>query len=684
MKTILLNLLKIRSVILLGLIFILSPQVKGGEFVLMNGEITFGTGDNGFSRLITDFSSYPSNWVSPDDYFHGQIYTYYEVIDVPTNEPFKMQFGIFQKYPNAAEWDGHTYAERCENIRSLQGVGSHWIGNSSPSNWWSSPEQIDFARVSDFHSLGAVLYGTIPGNSPESAPLNPTSGGGDDAIWDARDNWLPCTIKVIAVAVSSGSVFSGWNNYLEGSLTQQPTPTYEIDFGYERTDAIVPSSDEYSIHSDMSGAVSGTGQRVYLTPGLDLYFRTKAGDGLDASEVQHLVVPDRPATPSFLIDYVNEETMQIVSTAIAYSVSSSFTDPVDGTNARISLTPGQDLYFRTRATSGSFASEDYHLVVPDRPAVPDYQINSVSAKTVQPVVPEDEYSAEADLSGAQSGTSVALDLTPGTDLYFRTKATGSSFRSDIQHLVVDQRPEAPAFTIDFEGEMTSEIVANTIEYSASSDMSGPSTGTGTVLSIIPGQDLYFRTKATASSFSSLVYHLDVPARPTLAYVGEDTITTETFAVSAILDESMSGFGLSDLMVTNGLAQNLHGENMFDVVPESVGEVQVIIPFNTFNGASFASNVVVVYYKVITGIPQIKDNVISIYPNPSSDGLIHISNKQTKSYSVEVLSVDGSLVRTLSVNGSESQLINLQDLKKGIYFLKINSNGIGTLHKLILQ
>jgi hypothetical protein len=106
----------------------------------------------------------------------------------------------------------------------------------------------------------------------------------------------------------------------------------------------------------MSGAINGNGQKLIVTPGQDIYFRTKASGDTLASDIQHLVVPLRSATPSISIDYANEKTIQNIISGIEYSTSLDFSSPVAGNGTKLSLITGQDVYFRVKATISNFVS----------------------------------------------------------------------------------------------------------------------------------------------------------------------------------------------------------------------------------------------------------------------------------------------------------------------------------------
>jgi hypothetical protein len=228
-------------------------------------------------------------------------------------------------------------------------------------------------------------------------------------------------------------------------------------------------------------------------------------------------------------------------------------------------------------------------------------------------------------------------------------------------------------------------VSSSMEWSTSSSMASAISGTDAALPLTPGTDLYIREKSGQSSFASDIQSLLVPQRPWLQYTGDDTISAEQFSVKAILDQSMTGFDLSKISVTAGLATNLTNENIFDVIPANIGEVHVVIPINSFGGASFASNEIVVFYnKIPTGLHEPADHNISIYPNPNSTGMIFIQSQEDVPYSVGIYSVDGTLIRTLDKFEGKIQEVTLQDLPKGMYLLKINSGSISSMQKLVVE
>jgi hypothetical protein len=369
---------------------------------------------------------------------------------------------------------------------------------------------------------------------------------------------------------------------------------------------------------------------------------------------------------------------------MAWSTDPSGTSPVSGTNAPVTVTPGTNLYIWVTATTGSFSSAMQTLNVPDRPAAPsDITIDFANERTNQNITSGLEYSASASFTGSASGTGNPIAVVPGQDIYIRIKATTSAFVSSALLLSVPVRPAAPSFAIDFVNEKTSASVGSGIEYSANEDFSSALSGAGSALTLVPGNNLYFRVKSTSSSFCSPGFLLEVPQQPSLEYTGEDTITTALFTVQAILDETMTGFELSDLSVTNGQAQNLHGENIFDVVPTIKGNVLVSIPANSFDNGGFASNQVTVYYnKKETGFADSESDELMVYPVPAKDGFVTVTVNKPGRTTIELLSPTGMRIREFIIKDGGTETLDLNDIK-GIYYLKISTGDTREIRKIVL-
>jgi hypothetical protein len=105
------------------------------------------------------------------------------------------------------------------------------------------------------------------------------------------------------------------------------------------------------------------------------------------------------------------------------------------------------------------------------------------------------------------------------------------------------------------------------------------------------------------------------------------------------------------------------------------------------GDSIVTSTIVVTEKTTTGIKELKDisNLISVYPNPTTNNFF-VSNSlnETENMTVNISDMNGKLVQKIqNVNGSKSS-INIDDLAKGFYFLRIETSRGDVLKKIIKE
>ena len=89
--------------------------------------------------------------------------------------------------------------------------------------------------------------------------------------------------------------------------------------------------------------------------------------------------------------------------------------------------------------------------------------------------------------------------------------------------------------------------------------------------------------------------------------------------------------------------------------------------------------ITVFHKDAVAISTIDNQLIEIYPNPATT-IINIISEATIE-KIELISTSGKLVVSKSFN---SESIDVSKLNKGVYFLKLYSNGFSYLEKLIIQ
>ena len=95
------------------------------------------------------------------------------------------------------------------------------------------------------------------------------------------------------------------------------------------------------------------------------------------------------------------------------------------------------------------------------------------------------------------------------------------------------------------------------------------------------------------------------------------------------------------------------------------------------------------YLIFPGSEEMKDNFVSQpYPNPASNHFsFEINAKNDKEINMEIVNLQGKIVisKTLNLNsGLTKKTIQTSGLKPGIYFLRLNANGITSERKVIIN
>jgi len=146
-------------------------------------------------------------------------------------------------------------------------------------------------------------------------------------------------------------------------------------------------------------------------------------------------IPDNPSVPNYNIDFVNETTLESIATTDQYSVNPDMSDATMGANAKVPLTPGQNMYFRVASEASPSGIQT--LSVPNRPAAPttpvsDDIINTFDWTNVAPYTNTADYEYTLD-NGATWATCSVKPISVGNialasgAVRVRVKATTSHF-----------------------------------------------------------------------------------------------------------------------------------------------------------------------------------------------------------------------------------------------------------------
>jgi hypothetical protein len=160
----------------------------------------------------------------------------------------------------------------------------------------------------------------------------------------------------------------------------------------------------------------------------------------------------------------------------------------------------------------------------------------------------------------------------------------------------------------------------------------------------------------------------------------------------ITEAARTQYRNNDKSITHTFAGNAGSNNMnewtFDwTAPDAMtGDVTFYGAFNATNSNGSTSGDVVYLstYTVgpdVTGVDELA-NDFSFYPNPSN-GVLNIENPDySKTSSVLVFNSTGQLVEEFIMN-SEFAILNLTNMTKGIYFVKLNAQS-AKMQKLVIN
>lgn len=84
---------------------------------------------------------------------------------------------------------------------------------------------------------------------------------------------------------------------------------------------------------------------------------------------------------------------------------------------------------------------------------------------------------------------------------------------------------------------------------------------------------------------------------------------------------------------------------------------------------------------ILGLENNTQETFSIYPNPASNGYVNITSFFSGVKTVSVYDILGKKVMNTTISSS---ILNISELKSGVYILKIIQNEISTTKKLVIK
>lgn len=217
--------------------------------------------------------------------------------------------------------------------------------------------------------------------------------------------------------------------------------------------------------------------------------------------------------------------------------------------------------------------------------------------------------------------------------------------------------------------------ANTYTWSAGATAAG-----GSIATANPSVTTSFTVTGTSLGCSdTAVSTVTVHAQPTvtLAAFNPSTICAQTaaFALTGGLPAGGTYSGVSVVDSTFTPSVNQLGNNF------------VTYTYSSFGCIGAASQTIVVYNCL--GVDEYSfENSVSLYPNPATnDFMLTVLNAKFSSLFITIVDVEGRLVFSSNekTTGSEfSKQIDVEDIAKGIYFVRLNNGEEVITKKLVIQ
>ncbi|HSH50131.1 MAG TPA: T9SS type A sorting domain-containing protein, partial [Bacteroidales bacterium] len=168
----------------------------------------------------------------------------------------------------------------------------------------------------------------------------------------------------------------------------------------------------------------------------------------------------------------------------------------------------------------------------------------------------------------------------------------------------------------------------------------------------------------------------------ITIVSEDVVdaTSEAASDGSITVEATGGTGTLSYTLTPGDEVNVTG------VFENLSPDDYTIEITDENSCGPVTSNLTVSFPDAINSPSLAEN-IRLYPNPTSANLtVEIDVQQEETFTIEILNIAGQRLfkEITQANGKLKKELNLSDYAKGIYFIKISTEGFYYQEKVIFQ
>lgn len=91
----------------------------------------------------------------------------------------------------------------------------------------------------------------------------------------------------------------------------------------------------------------------------------------------------------------------------------------------------------------------------------------------------------------------------------------------------------------------------------------------------------------------------------------------------------------------------------------------------------------IYYDGIVSTQELTTKTFSVSPNPVTNGILNVNLINAERADIEVISITGQIVKQVNTNSTVNPL-DLNDLEKGVYIVRVTQNGNSSVDRVVLK
>ena len=147
-------------------------------------------------------------------------------------------------------------------------------------------------------------------------------------------------------------------------------------------------------------------------------------------------------------------------------------------------------------------------------------------------------------------------------------------------------------------------------------------------------------------------------------------------------EALTGTEINKLLASDGAVFDLYGGSV------AIDGNFAVVGAKDDDDNGNSSGSAYVYSGITLGISETEIDVVSIYPNPSSNMVtIELGSITSDTYDIRIINSIGQIINVIdktSISGKEKVLLDVSEYDSGLYFININLGNRSIVKKLLIE